>query len=78
MHLADAFIQSDLQCIQAKKILFGQYMCSYWELYLMLIKTLNRKLVNAAAHVFLIQRLREWWQKWRDIYIFFYTNLESF
>ncbi len=28
MHLADAFIQSDLQCIQVKHFLFGQYMCS--------------------------------------------------
>ncbi len=27
MHLADAFIQSDLQCIQAIHF-FGQYMCS--------------------------------------------------
>ncbi len=28
MHLVDAFIQSDLQCIQVKHFLFGQYMCS--------------------------------------------------
>ncbi len=30
MHLADAFIQSDLQCIQA--IHFCQYVCVPWEL----------------------------------------------
>ncbi len=32
MHLADAFIQSDLQCMPAKKIFFGVSMCVPWEL----------------------------------------------
>ncbi len=31
MHLADTFIQSDLQCIQAIHFLF-QYVCVPWEL----------------------------------------------
>ncbi len=28
MHLADAFIQSDLQCIQAIQFFLNQYVCS--------------------------------------------------
>ncbi len=28
MHLADAFIQSDLQCIQAIHLFYYQYVCS--------------------------------------------------